>query len=290
MKTLMQFLVICVCLLILTLVCIPVYGVITCIGLASTAMVTETDVYDDQQEQSLYDLYQEASKKPSSPVSVVMYYQQNEIAADRDLKGKVLCVRGRVHSVQRDILGDPQLIMEGPQDSFRSLQFIFDTKWEEVLAALRPQQDVVTACGVCSGLMMNVLFRDCLIMEVNKQSFRAKEVSGHETTSAAENELLVKQKQQRYRAKRAVQKAAKAQKVRSDPFEICQQWGKDRKYVDRITANYWMAKDIGLSKDEIMNSSLDSCEDRVAFDDQLPDCRACMTSIIENVFHDNIEP
>lgn len=101
---------------------------------------------------------------------LVRWYERNEISSDEDFKGRKLAVEGYVESVGRDIIGqpyailgpDPRLRFFGTGDpTFRRVQCFFKDARE---AALLYESEKVVIGGVCSGLMMNVLVRDCEIL------------------------------------------------------------------------------------------------------------------------------
>ncbi len=73
-------------------------------------------------------------------------------------------------------------------------------------------------------------------------------------------------------------------KKASDPFGACREWGKDSGYIRKMTSDYRVFKNAGLSEDEMLRGSLDACQERVTKAGELPKCRACMTAILSELF------
>ena len=67
-------------------------------------------------------------------------------------------------------------------------------------------------------------------------------------------------------------------------LDRCQQWGKSRRYISKLTSDYRVLKDAGLPKAQILSSALDACIERVSSESELPACRACITSMIEDLY------
>ena len=91
-------------------------------------------------------------------------YTQNEVAADEAFKGKWLKVTGQVDRIGKDVLNTPYVTVKAGNDPIRQVQCMFDQSQQGRLASLRPGQEVVIS-GKCSGLMMNVLVRECDLVE-----------------------------------------------------------------------------------------------------------------------------
>ena len=67
-------------------------------------------------------------------------------------------------------------------------------------------------------------------------------------------------------------------------LDPCRQWGKSRRYISNLTSDYRVLKNAGLPKAEILSSALDACIERVTSESELPACRACVTSMIEDLY------
>ena len=113
-------------------------------------------------------------------------------------------------------------------------------------------------------------------------SFASNERPKRLGSRVADLEKAVKDLQERVAA---LEGKPKKERV-DDPFEACRQWAKDGAYIDKMTSDYRVIKEAGLSEDEVLRSSLDACTERVTNTDELPMCRACMTAIVRESFKD----
>ncbi len=89
---------------------------------------------------------------------LVIGYENNELAADGAVKGKIIEVSGIIVSVSQDILGQYYVALQGPRHSFRNVQCFFSQDKLEQLTRLNKGQ-TITISGRCDGLMMNHLAR-----------------------------------------------------------------------------------------------------------------------------------
>lgn len=88
-------------------------------------------------------------------------YDENEVKADENFKGKTFFVEGTVRDIKKDILDDIYVILEGDQ-MFRDVQCYFDDK----NTASQLQKGMrVTFQGKCDGLMINVLMKNCVFVD-----------------------------------------------------------------------------------------------------------------------------
>ncbi|WKW45515.1 hypothetical protein P3875_06900 [Myroides sp. JBRI-B21084] len=88
-------------------------------------------------------------------------YDENEVKADENFKGKTFFVEGTVRDIKKDIMDDIYVILEGDQ-MFRDVQCFFDDK----NTASQLQKGMrVTFQGKCDGLMMNVLMKNCVLVD-----------------------------------------------------------------------------------------------------------------------------
>jgi hypothetical protein len=88
-------------------------------------------------------------------------YEENEVKADENFKGKTFFVEGTVRDIKKDIMDDIYVILEGDQ-MFRDVQCFFDDK----NTASQLQKGMrVTFQGKCDGLMMNVLMKNCVLVD-----------------------------------------------------------------------------------------------------------------------------
>lgn len=88
-------------------------------------------------------------------------YQANEVRADNNFKGKVFYVEGIIGDIGKDIM-DEIYVTLNTGDIIGSVQCYVDNA--EVAAKLLKGQRI-TVFGECDGLMMNVLMKDCKVVE-----------------------------------------------------------------------------------------------------------------------------
>jgi len=88
-------------------------------------------------------------------------YEANEVQADENFKGKTFFVEGTVSDIKKDIMDDIYVTLEG-DEMFRQVQCFFDDK----NTASQLQKGMrVTFQGKCDGLMMNVLMKNCVLVD-----------------------------------------------------------------------------------------------------------------------------
>ena len=92
-------------------------------------------------------------------------YEQDEKAGDVKYKDKLLEVSGVITSVDEDILPVPYIMLYGG-GVYESLgvQCLFDEEYEPLLSDLRNGETVVVL-GVCDGFAMDVILKDCILIE-----------------------------------------------------------------------------------------------------------------------------
>jgi hypothetical protein len=90
-------------------------------------------------------------------------YKTNEVRADATYKDKYIIITGKVGEVKKDIMGKIYVtIGTGQMYEFPVVQcFIRETVPDIRRAAQLSKGDKVTAVGQVSGLMMNVLMKEC---------------------------------------------------------------------------------------------------------------------------------
>ena len=104
-----------------------------------------------------------ASETPEIEVSAKQLYadyEANGVAADEKYKGKVLRVTGRVNSIDRDIMDEIYVTLQG--DDWGDVQCFFAESHVDEAVQLSKGQ-TITIKGKCDGKMMNVLLRGCTI-------------------------------------------------------------------------------------------------------------------------------
>ena len=98
-----------------------------------------------------------------SAMQIVSEYDNNEIAADSQYKGKYVRISGVVNDIAKDILDNMYVTIGGGADfELRLVQAFFPAKYEGVLAELRKGSRITVVCRI-DGLMLNVIGRDCVL-------------------------------------------------------------------------------------------------------------------------------
>ncbi|QRN97010.1 zinc-ribbon domain-containing protein [Archangium violaceum] len=93
-------------------------------------------------------------------------YTDNEVRADEAFKGKVIQTSGVVGEVKKDIVGDTYVLVgTGRQFELPVLQCTLDSAQVKKAASLTKGARV-TVRGRVNGLMMNVLAKDCEIVNL----------------------------------------------------------------------------------------------------------------------------
>jgi hypothetical protein len=88
-------------------------------------------------------------------------YIENEVRADESYKNKSFYVEGVVTDIKKDIMNDIYVTLEG-SEMFRQVQCYFDDK--ETASKLEKGMRV-TFYGKCDGLMINVLMKNCKLVD-----------------------------------------------------------------------------------------------------------------------------
>jgi hypothetical protein len=97
--------------------------------------------------------------------TLVADYKDNEVAADEKYKGKTLKVKGFIGDIKKDITDTMYVILQSGGDfELRNVQCFFANNEKQRLVNLSKGQ-MITVRGRCDGLMMNVVLRDCAIVQ-----------------------------------------------------------------------------------------------------------------------------
>jgi len=88
-------------------------------------------------------------------------YRANEIDADNKYKGKILEVSGTVSTIGKDILDSPYVALK-TDDIIGVVQCMLENSEKSKAAGLQKGQRIVVQ-GKNSGLLMNVILRDCIV-------------------------------------------------------------------------------------------------------------------------------
>lgn len=94
-------------------------------------------------------------------VNLSARYEENEVKADGNFKGRIFFVEGTVRDIKKDIMDNIYVILEGDQ-ILRDVQCFFD---DQNTASQLQKGMRVTFQGKCDGLMMNVLMKNCVLVD-----------------------------------------------------------------------------------------------------------------------------
>ena len=84
-------------------------------------------------------------------------YEQNEVSADRDLKGTWIEVTGTVTQISKDIMDEPYILLD-TEDQTNQVQCVIS----EGMAVQLKKGQQITVLGKCYGLtLMSVIIDDC---------------------------------------------------------------------------------------------------------------------------------
>lgn len=107
----------------------------------------------------------EGSAISLSAEQVVNEYKRNEVAADQKYKGKVLQVHGQIDAIGKDLTNTMYVVLNGGGEfELRAVQCFFHDRHEAQLGSLSKGQ-IVKIQGKCDGLMMNVLLKNCTLVQ-----------------------------------------------------------------------------------------------------------------------------
>ena len=117
---------------------------------------------------------------------ILSAYEQNEVAADNQYKGKIIEVKGTVTDIKKDLLDNLYITLGRPySDEFREFQAFFDDSMNDRLGQLRKGESLTVICRV-KGLMMNVIAEDCKIKD---SSYTASQPTTYTSTIPVTTEV-----------------------------------------------------------------------------------------------------
>lgn len=96
-----------------------------------------------------------------SAENLLNQFLSNEVLADKNYKDKYFFVEGNIESIGKDIIGDAYITFK-TSEWIRKVQCMIAD--EDVVAQLQKGQKI-TIRGKCSGLLGNVLMRDCEVVK-----------------------------------------------------------------------------------------------------------------------------
>jgi hypothetical protein len=116
---------------------------------------------DSVEKENANIVYQERKENTITAPKLTASYEENEVKADENFKGKTFFVEGTILEIKKDIMDEIYVILQGDK-MFRNVQCYFD----DTSTASQLQKGMrVTFQGTCNGLMMNVLMKNCVLEE-----------------------------------------------------------------------------------------------------------------------------
>ena len=102
----------------------------------------------------------------NDPYPIVKAYVDNEIAADRDFKGKIIRVTGQIAEIGRSF-GDIYVKFSPPNIlGFKTIYCYFDENQADDVAKLK-RFEKATIQGKCIGMKADIIFTDCSVVKNN---------------------------------------------------------------------------------------------------------------------------
>jgi uncharacterized protein (DUF1330 family) len=98
------------------------------------------------------------SPTPIEITAVQLYkeYKNNQTAADKKYKGKVLTVSGAVQEIGKESSGTPYLLLTATVNDANGVYCTFPIDYDTILAKLTKGQNIGIT-GICTGYQTNVL-------------------------------------------------------------------------------------------------------------------------------------
>lgn len=139
-----------------------VAGLVACHSSQNDTKIAAAPEMTQAQKDSIAKAEKEEIKKNTiNAADLTSFYEQNEVKADNELKGKTFYVKGVINDVGKDIMGKIYVTLKG-HEMFNQVQCYFDNA---DAAAKLNKGATVTFKGTCNGLMINVLMKECELYE-----------------------------------------------------------------------------------------------------------------------------
>ena len=100
-----------------------------------------------------------------SAATLKAVYEQNEVNADNEYKGKVIVVHGRVGTIGKNLINTPYVTLDEDQLGIGSVQCFFGDSSNAQLAKLRPGQSLFIKGSVDGKSIITVEMSDCTILD-----------------------------------------------------------------------------------------------------------------------------
>jgi hypothetical protein len=127
---------------------------------SQAAIASEANLTQAQKDSMAKSQLEEIKKNTITATQLIAQYEANEVSADNTFKGKTFYVSGTVLDIKKDIMGKIYVILDGG-NIVRRVQCFFE---DAETAGKMSKGMEVTFKGKCSGLMMNVLMKDCQLV------------------------------------------------------------------------------------------------------------------------------
>ena len=131
------------------------------ISIACLALFMFFAIGSEEDSEIELDVSSQSSEYTVTAPQLYSEYDSNEVAADLKYKDKVITVEGIIDDIGKDIMDDIYVTLKGDQ-YFGNVQCFFSDSHTDKAASLR-KGDKITVKGLCTGKMMNVLVRGCII-------------------------------------------------------------------------------------------------------------------------------
>lgn len=89
-------------------------------------------------------------------------YENNEIAAEQKYTGKLIELTGTIYDIGIDIFDDAYIVLDCGQH-LKKIQCYFEDDQLDAAAELQKGQSV-TLVGICKGLTLNIVVKDCVVI------------------------------------------------------------------------------------------------------------------------------
>ena len=116
----------------------------------------------DDNKNTENDVKEQVKEAPALEVSssqLYADYEANGVAADQKYKGKVLKVTGTVNNIDKDIMDQIYITLNG-NNVIGDVQCFFSDDYVNEAAQLQKGQKI-TVIGKCEGKLMNVMIKGC---------------------------------------------------------------------------------------------------------------------------------
>ena len=119
------------------------------------------EINHQNENQKIKDIIKEREGQTIKATELTALYEENEVNADENYKGRTFYVEGIVEDIKKDIMDQIYVSLEGDQ-MLSAVQCFLDGK----STAINLRKGMrVTFQGKCDGLMFSVLMKNCVLVE-----------------------------------------------------------------------------------------------------------------------------